>query len=43
MKDGGILSQGIPKQVITEDMLRLTYDVEAKIADVHDRKICILG
>ena len=43
MKDGGILAQGVPEQVITEDMLRLTYGVEAKIADVRGRKICIFG
>ena len=43
MKDGGILAQGVPEQVITEDMLRLTYGVEAKITDVRGRKICIFG
>ena len=43
MKEGGVLAAGAPDEVITDDMLRETYGVQAQIARVSDRKICIFG
>ena len=43
MKEGGVLAAGAPDEVITDGMLRETYGVQAQIARVSDRKICIFG
>ena len=40
---GALLAAGAPDEVITDDMLRETYGVQAQIARVSDRKICIFG
>ena len=41
MKEGKVLAAGTADEVITEEMLRRTYDVDAKLVAVEDKKICI--
>lgn len=41
MKDGKILATGGADEVVTGETLRRTYGVNAEIADVRGRKICI--
>ena len=41
MKHGKILATGSAEEVITEERLREVYGVDAKLATVQDKKICI--
>ena len=41
MKHGKILATGSAEEVITEERLREVYGVNAKLAAVQDKKICI--
>ena len=43
MKNGAVAASGEPDRVITEAALREIYDVDAKIADVRGKRICIFG
>ncbi len=41
MKEGRILASGRTQEVITQELLQKTYDVNAEIVDAGGRKICI--
>lgn len=41
MKDGKIIAHGIPKEIITSDLVREVYDVELKISQVDGKTFVI--
>ena len=43
VENGAVSASGEPDRVITEAALREIYDVDAKIADVRGKRICIFG
>lgn len=42
MKDGTIIAQGLPEQVITSDLIRSVYDVELKLSSVDGKPFMLL-